>query len=178
MEKSFFHRNRIADVHFAAHAPMWWRVSGYLAALLPVVFLVLSLSMFDSMKLDAPADWKSLLVQAQAAGGEGDIAKARSLYLHVGRIAFWYRDWEGVLAGVCGIRKLDKSQHSYIVQDMLVQAMIAAEIKQSRAGIAAVAGAFKVIGEEKAAAMALARIQPQWPHGETKLDSAGDCWAS
>jgi hypothetical protein len=149
---------------------------GCLAALLPVVFVVVSLSMLDSMKLDAPADWKSLLIQAQAAGEKGDIAKARSLYSHAGRVAFWYRDWEGVLAGACGIGKLDKSRRHYIVQDMLVQATIAAETKESRAGIATVAGAFKVIGEEKAAAMALTRIQPHWPRGETKLDTAADCW--
>ena len=59
---------------------------------------------------------------------------------------------------------------------MLVQAMIAAEMKQSRVGIGAVGRALKSLGEDKGAVMALLRIRPNWPEGELSLDSAGDCW--
>jgi hypothetical protein len=46
---------------------------------------------------------------------------------------------------------------------VLVRAMMAAESRQSRAGIAAVAKAFKSIGQHKAAAMVLGRVRGDWP---------------
>jgi hypothetical protein len=53
---------------------------------------------------------------------------------------------------------------------ILVRAMVAAEGKQSRGGIAAVAGVFAAVGQDKAASMVLSRIRADWP--EELLDSS------
>lgn len=117
-----------------------------------------------------------VFIQAETARKTGDIDKARSLYLHVGRVAFWYRDWAGVLTGPMRIKQNQQKKSDHGVRGMLVQAMIAAEMKQSRVGIGAVGRALKSLGEDKGAVMALLRIRPNWPEGELSLDAAGDCW--
>ena len=91
----------------------------------------------------------------------------------------WREDWGGLLAAACGMKMLDNESSPYSnVHTILVRAMMAAESRESRAGIAAVAGAFAAIGQNKAASMALGRIQTDWP--EKIQDSTnvrtGNCW--
>ena len=74
------------------------------------------------------------------------------------------------------IKENQQKKSDHAVRGMLVQAMIAAEINQSRAGIGAVASALKSLGEDKGAVMAILRIRPQWPETEIKLNAAGNCW--
>jgi hypothetical protein len=74
---------------------------------------------------------------------------------------------------------LDNESSPYSnVHTILVRAMMAAESRESRAGIAAVARAFAAMGQDKAASMALGRIQMDWP--EQIQDSTnvhtGGCW--
>jgi hypothetical protein len=62
------------------------------------------------------------------------------------------------------MEKLDRRVGSYFnTHTILVRAMMAAESRQSRVGISAVAKAFTSIGEEKAASMVLSRVKTGWP---------------
>ena len=56
--------------------------------------------------------------------------------------------------------------------------MIAAEKRQSRAGIAAVINALEQTGTNNDPAMVLARVQPQWPEeAQDSVDSyKNECW--
>jgi hypothetical protein len=156
---------------------MWWRAFGYLAALLPVLGLLTSLLRTD-FNWQAPADRKAAFARAEAARQDGDLYGARWLYSHAARAAFWYRDWEGVLATACGMKKLDGVRELYSsTHHLILRAMIAAESKQSRAGMAAVAQAFASLGEDKAATMALSRIGTDWPDDAADLyKSFSECW--
>ena len=77
------------------------------------------------------------------------------------------------------MKLLDSASGSYFnVETILVRAMMAAESRQSRAGIAEVARAFAAIGKDDAASMALGRIQTDWPEemqGSTNVHIHG-CW--
>jgi hypothetical protein len=158
-------------------APMCRRAFGYLAAVLPVVGLLASLFVTD-FKWQEPADRKAAFARAEAARQDGDVYRARWLYSYAARVAFWYRDWEGVLAAACGMKKLDSARDSDVTtHHLLLQAMIAAESKQSRAGMAAVARAFASLGKDQAAAMALTRVRAEWPADAADLDqSFSECW--
>ena len=108
-----------------------------------------------------------------------ELYDARSFYSRAARLASWREDWGGLLAAACGMKMLDHESGPYSnVHTILVRAMMAAESRESRAGIAAVAGAFAAIGQDKAASMALGRIQTDWP--EKIQDSTnvriGNCW--
>jgi hypothetical protein len=177
IEKLILYKNGIREVSSNYRAPMWWRASGYLAALLPVLAVIMSLSLMNT-EWDRPTDWNSALARAEAARENGNFLEARALYSHAGRLAFWHKDWEGVLAGACGITKLDTGKSAqFMVKDMLVQAMIAAEIRRSRVGIAAVARAFALLGEEKTAAMAISRVKSNWPEKVANMDEPSpECW--
>ena len=93
-------------------------------------------------------------------------------------MAVWHDDWPGVLAAACGIHKLNRETGTYsTIRMLLLRAMITAEKKQSRAGIAAVANAFERIGQNDATRMVLAP-RTKWP--DETPDSAdtykNDCW--
>ncbi|HWO40499.1 MAG TPA: hypothetical protein VNO43_01710, partial [Candidatus Eisenbacteria bacterium] len=135
---------------------------GYAAIGLPIVFLLASVWL--NPKWEEPADWKLVFARAEAARREGNLYEARWLYSQAGRVAFWYRDWQGTLAAACGMKKVDNARDGFFAtRTLVVQAMIAAEIRESRAGLMAVAQAFRSLGEDKAAAMTLARVKPGWP---------------
>jgi hypothetical protein len=144
---------------------------------MPVVGLLASLFMTD-FKWQEPADRTAAFAHAEAARQDGDLYGARWLYSHAARVAFWYRDWEGVLAAACGVKKLDNARESDVTtHHLLLQAMIAAESRQSRAGMTAVARAFASLGRDQAAAMALSRVRAEWPDDVADLDkSFSECW--
>lgn len=176
--KSFSDKSMFAEIGSQqVRAPMWWRAFACLAALLPVLGLLAFLFMTD-FKWQEPADSRAAFARAEAARQDRDPYQARWLYSHAARAAFWHRDWEGVLAAACGMKKLDNLRESYsMTHHLILQAMIAAESKQSRAGMAAVARAFASLGEAKAATMALSCVRADWPEDVADPDkSFSECW--
>jgi len=162
-----------------ARQPMWWRASGYIAATLPLLFMVASLLIRSDFELQDSSDWQSIFALAEGSREEGDLYKAKGLYSQAGRVASWREDWRGLLAAACGIKKLDNVGDSFVtVHTLLVRAMLAAESKQSRAGIYAVAKAFTAIGEHNSASAALSRVKKGWPEDkeEVQENTFTDCW--
>ena len=109
----------------------------------------------------------------------GDLYYAKSLYLQGGRLAVWRDDWAGLLTAACGIKKLERERGPYSSTNaLLLRAMVAAEKRQSRSGLVAVAKAFAALGEDKASSMVLSRIGKNWV--EETNDSADivspSCW--
>jgi len=160
------------------YRPAWWRAIAYLAVILPLLFLVGSLWIRPNSEWQETPDWKPVLALAEASQRKGDLYEARHLYSRAGRLASWREDWKGLLAAACGMEKLERMRGSYFnTHTILVRAMMAAESRQSRVGISAVAKAFSAIGEEKAASMVLSRVQAGWPEEAQHSPNVdgGDC---
>jgi len=161
------------------HRTKSWRAIPYRVVLLSFVFLAaLAWTRRDFNGREIP-DWKPVLVLADTARERGDLYYAKSLYLQVGRLAAWRDDWAGLLAAACGIKKPDRERGRYSATNMLLlRAMVAAETKQSRSGMAAVGKAFSALREDKVASMVLSRIRTNWVD---KTDDSADvaspgCW--
>ena len=108
-------------------------------------------------------DWKPVLALADAAQEKGDLYYAKILYLQGGKFAVWRDDWAGLLAAACGIKKLERERGPYSSTNaLLLRAMVAAEKRQSRSGLVAVAKAFAALGDDKVASMVLSRIGTKW----------------
>jgi hypothetical protein len=124
-------------------------------------------------------DWKPVLALADAAQEKGDLYYAKHLYLQGGRLAVWRDDWAGLLAAACGIKKLERERGPYSSTNaLLLRAMVAAEKRQSRSGLVAVAKAFASLGENKVASMVLSRIgknRVEETNGSADIISPG-CW--
>jgi hypothetical protein len=162
-----------------AHQPWWWwRAIAYLAATGPLVFFVASLWTEPDWNRPAASDWRPVLALADTAWEKADLYEARHLYMRAARLASWREDWDGLLAAACGMKRLDNEVGSYFnTHALLVRAMMVAEVRQSRAGIAAVASAFRAIGEHNAAAMVFARVGTDWPEETlTSPSVAQGCW--
>jgi hypothetical protein len=163
------------------HRANWWRWITYSAVLLPILFLgIFAWTSLDFSNADIP-DWKPVLLLADTAQAKGDLYYAKSLYLQAGSHAARREDWEGLVAVACAIYKLDKQKDHYSpTNQFLLRAMIAAETRQSRSGMTAVAKTFAGLGEDKVASMVLSRIQKDWTEDAT--DSAHvlspGCWAN
>src|SRR5499425_139005 len=163
------------------HRIQSWRRVAYQAVLLPVLFLgALAWLRRDFRNPEIP-DWKPVLALADTAQEKGDLYYAKSLYSQAGRLAALREDWAGLAAAACAMNKLDKQKSRYSPANaLLLRAMIAAETKQSRSGMAAVAKAFAGLGESEVASMVLSRIQKNWV--EEANDSANvlssGCWAN
>jgi hypothetical protein len=161
------------------HRAKSWHAIPYRVVLLSFVFLAaLAWTRRDFNGREIP-DWKPVLVLADTARERGDLYYAKSLYLQVGRLAAWRDDWAGLLAAACGIKKPDRERGRYSATNMLLlRAMVAAEAKQSRSGMAAVGKAFSALREDKVASMVLSRIRTNWVD---KTDDSADvaspgCW--
>ena len=163
------------------YRPNWWRPITYTAVLLSILFLgILAWRSLDFGKPDIP-DWKPVLALADTAQEKGDLYYAKSLYLQAGSHAARREDWEGLIAVACAIYKLDKQKNHYSpTNQFLLRAMLAAEMKQSRLGMAAVAKAFMGLGDDKVASMVLSRIQKDWTENATDSANARSlgCWAN
>ena len=163
-----------------ARQPMWWRATAYMAATVPFLLLVA----FWWMRLDVQErelpDWKPVLTQAELYRKKGDLYQANSLYSHTARIASWRNDWEGLLAAACGVKKLGGADGYFgTTYTLVVRAMLAAETRQSRTGIYAVAKAFTAIGEQRSASLTLSRVQKGWTEptdGSSSDDVLWGCW--
>jgi hypothetical protein len=144
--------------------PVWWRAIAYIAAVLPFLFLVALAWLRPEFNRPEAADWRLTFATANAAREQGRFYDARHLYLQVERLSAWHQDWEGLLAAACGIRGLDRENGPYSKSfQILLRALIAAQDKQSRQAMTAVAKAFALMGEHRAADMALAQIRSDWP---------------
>ena len=159
-------------------AKSWWVIT-YQASLLAVLVLAaLAWTQYDFSGREIP-DWKPVLALADAAQEKGDLYYAKHLYLQGGRLAVWRDDWVGLLAAACGTRKLERERGPYSSTNaLLLRAMVAAEKRQSRSGLVAVAKAFAAFGEDRVASMVLSRIGKNWV--EETNDSADivspGCW--
>ena len=163
------------------HRANWWRQITYTAVLLPILFLgIWAWRSLDFSNPDIP-DWKPVLALADTAQEKGDLYYAKSLYLQAGSHAARREDWEGLIAVACAIYKLDKQKDHYSpTNQFLLRAMLAAEMKQSRSGMAAVAKAFMGLGDDNVASMVLSRIQKDWTENATDSANARSlgCWAN
>ena len=156
-----------------------WSAMTYQASLLALLVLAaLAWTQCDFSGREIP-DWKPVLALADAAQEKGDLYYAKSLYLQGGRLAVWRDDWAGLLAAACGVKKLERERGPYSSTNaLLLRAMVAAEKRQSRLGLVAVAKAFAALGEDKVASMVLSRSGKNWV--EETNDSADivspGCW--
>ena len=161
------------------HRAKSWSAITYRASLLAFLFLAaLTWSQFDFSGREIP-DWKPVLALADAAQKKGDLYYAKSLYLQGGKFAIWRDDWAGLLAAACGIKKLERERGPYSSTNaLLLRALVAAEKRQSRSGLVAVAKVFAALGDDKVASMVLSRIGTNWveeTNDSTDTISPG-CW--
>jgi hypothetical protein len=93
------------------------------------------------------------------------------LYLQVDRVAYWLKDWQGLIVAGCGISKLDGFTGSHSrTRSMLFRAATIAELAESRQGLATVAKSFSLLGSDEAASAVLARIEPEWSSETVAVD--------
>jgi hypothetical protein len=153
----------------------------YIATVLPLLVIFVLARVYPDLNRQEIPDWRPQISVAEESLQTGDLYQARHLYLQAGRIASWRKDWAGLVAAACGFKRLDGVVGPYSKAfSMLIRATTAAELMQSRRGIATVATAFAAIGSDQAATAVLARIQPYWPDetsnpGDAQLLEA--CWA-
>lgn len=158
-----------------------WRMITYTAAVLPLLVILVLARVYPHLNRQEIPDWKPVIALAEESWNQGDLYRARHLYLQADRIASWRQDWDGLVAAACGLYRLDGIEGPYSKAfSILIRAMMAAEIRQSRPGLATVSKAFAVIGADKAGTAVLARIKPNWPD-ETNDANDGQlleaCWA-
>ena len=156
----------------------WWAITYRASLLVFLVLAALTWTQCDFSGREIP-DWKPVLALADAAWGKGDLYYAKHLYLQAGKFAVWRDDWAGLLAAACGIKKLERERGPYSSTNaLLLRAMVAAEKRQSRSGLVAVAKAFAALGEDKVASMVLSLVGKDWV--EETNDSADivspGCW--
>jgi hypothetical protein len=153
---------------------------GYAALLLTLALLVFAITWMrrDFTPAEAP-EWKPAFTLAEVAREKGELYDAKGLYLQAGRFAARSDDWAGLLAAACGLDKLETKPAPYSSRDsFLLRAISAAEKKQSRAGMTAIARAFTLVGERQLASVALSRVRENWPaENSASTDIAlPDCW--
>lgn len=154
----------------------------YAAVSLSILLSLLALLWMwrDFRPADAP-EWKPVLALAEVAREKGELYDAKALYTEAGRFAAWRDDWPGLLAAACGLAKLEPKLSRYSeAQAFLLRAMSAAEKKQSRAGLAAVARAFTFFGEPELASAARSRVRQNWAakdaHSAELAVTLPGCW--
>jgi hypothetical protein len=140
----------------------WWAITNRGSLVVFPVLAVLTWRQCDFSRQEI-RDWKPILALADAARGRGDLYYAKHLYLQAGKFAVWRDDWAGLLAAACGTKTLERERGLYSSTNaLLLRAMVAAEKRQSRSGLAAVAKAFAALGEDKVASMVLSLVGKDW----------------
>jgi hypothetical protein len=159
-------------------AKLWWAISYRASLLLFLVLAALTWTQCDFSGQENP-DWKPVLALADAVRERGDLYYAKHLYLQAGKFAVWRDDWAGLLAAACGTKTLERERGPYSSTNaLLLRAMVAAEKRQSRSGLVAVAKAFEALAEDNVASMVLSRIGKDWveaTNDSADIVSAG-CW--
>ncbi|HEX2225861.1 MAG TPA: hypothetical protein VHM64_01890 [Candidatus Binatia bacterium] len=149
-----------------------WRIIMYLAALLPLLLLLVVAKLNPDLNRTATPDWRALISRAEEARITEDWYRSRHLYLQAQRIATWRDDWAGLVAAACGIYRLDGVEGPYSKPyALLVRAALIAERAKSRRGIDIVTRAFALIGAEKAAQAVSGRSRPNWPDEANDFDA-------
>jgi hypothetical protein len=148
------------------------RVIVYIAAVSPLLLMLVLASLFPDLNRTEIPDWKPLISLADEASNTGDRYQARRLYLRVDRVAYWRKDWQGLVAAACGINRLDGINQPYSrALSILFRASATAERAQSRRGLLTVAKSLSLLGSDEAAYTVLARIQPSWPNEAITFDN-------
>jgi hypothetical protein len=136
----------------------------YLTILLPLFAILVLAQVYPVLNRRQIPDWRRQIAAAEEFLEQGDHDQARHFYLQAGRMATWQNDWAGLVAAACGFKRLDGAVNPYSKAfSMLIRAAAAAELIQSRRGVAIVAKAFAMMGADRAAAAVLAGVQPSWP---------------
>jgi hypothetical protein len=150
---------------------MQCRVITYIAAVLPFLLIMVLAGLYPDLNRANISDWRSLLPLADEAANRGDRYEARRLYLQVDRIAYWRKDWEGLIIAACRINKLDggirPSSRAVLI---LFRAATTAEHNQSYRGLATVALGLSMLGSDAAAAATVSRVQAHWPNEPVRSD--------
>jgi hypothetical protein len=148
-----------------------------------LVFILLSFFFLIRMGRDSrPAElpqWQPIFSLAEVAREKGELYDAKELYSQAGTFAASRDDWAGLLAATCGLNKLKQDKTPYSAIDaLLLRAMAAAETKQSRTGLVAVAKAFTLLGNNRWASIALSRVRKNWtPENNRSTDLVpSGCW--
>jgi hypothetical protein len=143
-----------------------------MAAVLPLLLLIVVARFDPELNRSESTDWNSLISRADEALSRGDRYEARRLYVQVDRVAYWRNDWQGLVAAACRINKLDGVNRPYSKSlAVMFRASTIAERGQSRQGLATVAKSLSLLGSDEAASAILARIQPNWPYEVTSADN-------
>src|SRR5918999_1554079 len=105
-----------------------WRMTMYLAALLPLLLLLVVAKLNPHLNRAEIADWRPLISRADEARMSGERYRSRHLYLQAQRIATWRDDWAGLVAAGCGIYRLDGVDGPYSKPyALLIRAALVAE---------------------------------------------------
>ena len=147
------------------------RVITYIAAISPLLLLIVLSNIYPDLNRTEIPDWRQLISRADETLNRGDRYEARRLYLHVDRVAYRRKDWEGLIAAACGINKLDGvNRLNSRALAILFRASTTAERAQSRRGLTAVAKSLSLLGSDEAASAVLSRIQTSWPDEAIDFD--------
>ena len=163
------HNAMLITGHVSDTAPYWriaaqYRLISYGVAVLPLLLAIVLAVLYLNRHRTEVSEWRSLIARADELASQGDLHEARRLYLHVDRVAYWLKDWEGLVAAGCRINKLDGANRAHSrALPILFRALATAQVAESRLGLATVAQAFSLLGSTDAAASVRARIQPSWP---------------
>jgi hypothetical protein len=149
-----------------------YRVITYVMAASPLLLLLVLARLYPDLNRTEIPDWRPLISLADEASNRGDRYQARHLYLQVDRVAYWRKDWEGLVAAACRINQLDGVTRPYSrALSILFRASTTAERAQSRRGLVTVAKSLSLLGSDEAASAVLARIQPSWPEEAISFDN-------
>jgi hypothetical protein len=169
-------RLEVAPDSRLAYGGRFYRAIAYIAVCLPLVFLMVCARLRPDFNRGDLPDWKLVYELAESKRAQGDETEAKGLYSRAGRLAGWQDDWPGLLAADCGLYKIDRDFSPYSGSRVfLLRAMVAAEERQSRAGMKAVARAFTALGAHEAASMVRARVGTDWPEKPDAVAVYNDC---
>jgi hypothetical protein len=159
--------NSLASCYVATQ----YRAIKYIAAVSPLLLLLVLASIYPAFNRTEIPEWRQLVSLADQALNRGDRYEARRLYLQVDRVAYWRKDWGGLVAAACRINKLDGvNGPSSKALAILFRASTAAELAQSYRGLATVALSLSMLGSNEAASAVLDRIQPNWANDPITSD--------
>jgi hypothetical protein len=147
------------------------RVITYIAAVMPLLLIIVLAGLYPHLNRANISDWRSLISLADEASNSGDRYEARRLYLQADRIAYWRKDWEGLIVAACRINKLDGAgRPSAKAVSILFRASTTAEQAQSYRGLATAALALSMLGSDAAAAAIVSRAQAHWPNDPVRSE--------
>ena len=147
------------------------RTITYVAAVTPLLFIIVLAGLYPGVDRTEITDWRPLIPVGDRAVNSGDRDEARRLYLQADRIAYWRKDWEGLVVAACRINKLDGvGRPSAKTVSILFRASTTAEQAQSYRGLATAALALSMLGSDAAAAAIVSRAQAHWPNDPVRTE--------